>query len=135
MYCEITDLTVFYDTALLLNSVNAKVDFGEAVSMIGPNGAGKTTCLRAMAGLVQWDKDTLKGTKLGRIILEGSVTFDGMEILGLPSHKIAQKGLILCPERGRPFREMSVIANLRSGAFMSKDAKIMKQNLENGIKN
>ncbi|MCL0102696.1 ABC transporter ATP-binding protein [Dehalococcoidia bacterium] len=127
MYLEIKDLTVLYDRAMVLNGVSLTVGKGEFVSLVGPNGAGKTTLLRAIAGLVKWEKDTLKGTRAGRITLEGSVKFDGEEVTTLPAHEIARRGLILCPERGRPFREMTVLDNLRAGAF---GCKVVKENLE-----
>ena len=126
MYLEVKDLTVLYDRAMVLNEVSLHVDSGELVSLVGPNGAGKSTLLRAMAGLVKWEKDTLKGTVLGKITLEGSVIFDGEEMMKLPAHEIAKRGLILCPERGRPFREMTVLENLEAGAYLCKDKKVMR---------
>ncbi len=130
MYLEVRDLTVCYDTAMILNGVSFSVDHGEVVSLVGPNGAGKSTILRSISGLVKWELDTFKGTRHGRIILEGSIRFDGEEILGLGADEIARKGLILSPERGRPFREMSVIDNLRAGAFLYRDKKLVEETLE-----
>lgn len=77
MYLEVKDLTVLYDRAMVLNKVSLGVNKGELVSIVGPNGAGKSTLLRAIAGLIKWEKDTLKGTTLGKITLEGSVLFEG----------------------------------------------------------
>jgi branched-chain amino acid transport system ATP-binding protein len=79
-----------------------------------------------MSGLVRWEKDTLKGTTLGKITLEGSVLFDGEEMIKYRAHEIAQRGLIICPERGRPFREMTVQENLDSGAYLCKDKNVVK---------
>ena len=126
MYLEVKDLTVLYDRAIVLNKVSLQVDRGELVSLVGPNGAGKSTLLRAMSGLVRWEKDTLKGTTLGKITLEGSVLFDGEEMIKYRAHEIAQRGLIICPERGRPFREMTVQENLDSGAYLCKDKNVVK---------
>lgn len=128
MYLEVRDLSVHYDTAVVLNKVSLRVDKKEFVALVGPNGAGKSTCLRAMAGLTQWEIDTLKGTRGGKISLAGSVQFNDEELLRLPAHKIAQKGLILCPERGMPFREMTVLENLKAGAALNR--KNMKENME-----
>jgi branched-chain amino acid transport system ATP-binding protein len=130
LYLEIKDLTVLYDRAMVLNKVSLMVGKGEFVSLVGPNGAGKTTLLRTIAGLVKWERDTLKGTRAGRITIEGSVQFNGEEVTNLPAHEIARRGLVLCPERGRPFREMTVLDNLRAGAFNCKDKKVVKKNLE-----
>lgn len=128
MYLEVKDLSVYYDTAVVLNCLSFHVNKGEFVAMVGPNGAGKSTCLKAMAGLIQWQIDTLKGTRLGKITLKGSVIFKGEELIHVPAHEIAKRGLILCPERGKPFREMTVIENLKAGAVLNR--KNMNQNIE-----
>lgn len=129
MYLEVKDVSVFYDTAMVLNEVNLHVESGELISLVGPNGAGKSTLLRAVAGLIKWEKDTLKGTKLGKIRLQGGVEFDGEDITHLPAHEIPKRGLILCPERGRPFREMTVVENLYSGGYLLKDRRLMEEHL------
>lgn len=130
MFLDIKELTVCYDTAVILNDVSIHVDLKEAVSLVGPNGAGKSTTLRAISGLIKWEIDTLKGTKLGRITIQGSVKYDGQEIIGLRADQIARLGLILCPERGLPFREMTVGDNLKAGAYLYRDPKINNENLE-----
>lgn len=130
MYLEVKDLTVLYDRAMVLNEVSLHVDIGELVSLVGPNGAGKSTLLCAVAGLVKWERDTLKGTKLGKITLEGNVIFEGEELIKLPAYEIAKRGLILCPERGRPFREMTVEKNLEIGAYLVTDRKVVRENLK-----
>lgn len=123
MLLQVRDLTICYDTAVVLRGVNLEVDTGELIGIVGPNGAGKTTLLRAVAGLVKWEKETLRGTRLGRITFSGSIVFDGERIENLPAFKIVKRGLILCPERGRPFREMTVMDNLIAGAYLCKDKK------------
>ena len=127
MLLEVKDLTVYYDTALVLNEVSMEVDAGEFVGVVGPNGAGKTTLLRAISGLVNWQKDTLRGTRYD-ITIEGTIIFDGKRIDKLQPHKIVERGLIHCPERRRPFREMTVKENLEAGAYLFKDTK--EENLE-----
>jgi len=127
---EVKELSVFFDTAQVLNKVNINVNWGEIVSMVGPNGAGKSTLLRTIAGLVRWEKESFKGTKTGRITIEGSIMFDGEKIDNLAPYDIAKKGLIICPERGRPFREMSIIDNLTIAAYLVQDKKLIKKSLE-----
>ena len=130
MYLEVKSLTVLYDKAMVLNDVGLHLNEGELVSLVGPNGAGKSTLLRALAGLIKWEKDTLKGTTLGKITIKGSVIFDGNEMMDLPPHRIARRGLILCPERGRPFIEMTVKDNLVAAAYLCKDKRRNQENLE-----
>jgi branched-chain amino acid transport system ATP-binding protein len=121
---------VYYDRAIVLNKVSIHVNQGELVSLVGPNGAGKSTLLRALSGLIRWEKDTLKGTVQGKITIEGTVKFSGEDISNMPAHEIAKKGLILCPERGRPFKELTVEENLDAGALMFKDKNLIKSGKE-----
>lgn len=130
MLLEVKDVTVCYDTAMVLDRVSLRVGEGELIGLVGPNGAGKTSLLRAVAGLVKWDQDTLKGTTLSKITFEGSIIFDGKEIKGLPSHEIAKRGFRLCPERGKPFRELTVHDNLLAGAYLVQDKKEVERNLK-----
>lgn len=130
LYLDVKNLTIIYDRAMILNKVSLHIDNGELVGLVGPNGAGKTTLLRGIAGLVKWEKDALKGTTMGEITIAGSVIFNGEEISNLPAHEIAKRGLIICPERGRPFREMTTLENLKTGAFLCKNKQVMEKNLE-----
>lgn len=126
---EANNLSVLYDRAIVLNGLSLHVNSGELVSLVGPNGAGKSTLLHAISGLIKWQRDTLKGTVSGKITLSGSVKFNGEELINLPAHEIARRGLIICPERGRPFREMTVKENLEAGALYL-DKKLADQNME-----
>ncbi|MBW6464342.1 MAG: ABC transporter ATP-binding protein [Dethiobacteria bacterium] len=130
MLLEVKNLTVSYDTAMILNDVSVSVDKGELVSLVGPNGAGKSTFIRTITGLVRWERETLKGTRYGDITIEGTVRFNGEYIEKLPAHDIVNKGLSHCPERRRPFTEMSVYENLMAGAYLITDKKEMHNNLE-----
>jgi len=130
LYLEIQNLTLIYDRAIVLNEASFQVELKELVGMVGPNGAGKSSLLRAVSGLVKWEQEALKGTVRGKITLTGSVKFEGEEIMGRPAHEIARKGLILCPERGRPFREMTVKENLLAGAYCYSDKKLILESLE-----
>jgi ABC-type branched-chain amino acid transport systems, ATPase component len=115
---------------MLINNVSMGVDTGELVSLVGPNGAGKSTLLRSITGLVAWEKELTKRSTHGEIRLEGTVTFDGERIDRIPAHDIVKRGLILSPERRRPFKEMTVIDNLMVGAYLIKDKANVQENLE-----
>jgi branched-chain amino acid transport system ATP-binding protein len=116
---EVKNLTVKYETATLLNNISLEVKKDECVGIIGPNGAGKTTTLRAICGSVVWDrKFSLRGTRYGNIALEGSIIFEGERIDGLLPHEIVRKGIALCPQGYRLFSELTVLENLKAGAFM-----------------
>ncbi len=130
MLLEVTRLTVCYDKAMLINDLSMGVDQGELVSLVGPNGAGKSTLLRSITGLVSWEKHVKKRSAHGEITIKGEVTFDGERIDRIPAHEIVKRGLIHCPERRRPFREMSVIENLMAGSYLLKDKKQIEDNLK-----
>ncbi len=130
MLLEIDHLTVCYDRAMLLNDITMGVDTGELVSLVGPNGAGKSTLLRAVTGLVVWERELLKRTAGEDITIEGTVTFNGERIDRIPAHEIVKRGLVHCPERRRPFREMTVLENLQAGAYLLRDRKQIQENLD-----
>jgi len=131
---EVDHLTVCYDKAMLINDLSMGVDTGELVSLVGPNGAGKSTLLRAITGLVAWERDITRRSTGGDITLNGTVTFGGERIDAIPAHEIVKRGLIHCPERRRPFREMTVLDNLLAGAYLLKNKNEMQDNLENTYK-
>jgi branched-chain amino acid transport system ATP-binding protein len=106
------------------------VDTGELVSLVGPNGAGKSTTLRAITGLVAWEKEIKRRSTAGEIQINGTVTFNGQRIEHIPAHEIVRMGLVLCPERRRPFRELTVLENLMAGAYLQKDKKKNQNNLD-----
>ena len=131
MLLEVSNLTVCYEKAMIINDLSLHINDGELVSLVGPNGAGKSTLLRAITGLVIWEKGIKRGTAGGDITLGGGVVFEGEKIERVPAHEIARKGLIHCPERRRPFREMTVIDNLYAGGYLVKDKNQLQKNLEN----
>ena len=131
MLLNVSNLTVCYDNAMIINDISMHVNQGELVSLVGPNGAGKSTLLRAITGLVIWEKGIHRGTAEGDITLEGTVIFKNQHLERVPAHEIAQRGLIHCPERRRPFREMTVLENLYAGAYLTKDKQLQQRNLEN----
>lgn len=129
MLLEVAKLKVRYDKAVIINDLSMGVDREEMVSLVGPNGAGKSTLLRAITGLVGWEREIKRRSTGGEVTIEGTVTFDGERIDQIPAHEIAKRGLIHCPERRRPFREMTVIDNLYAGAYLLTEKKEVRDNL------
>ena len=126
---EVKSVSVRYDTATILDEASLAVQKGELVGLVGPNGAGKTTILRAIAGLINWDREILRGTKKSDVTFEGTIEFEGERIDGLSAFQIAKRGLQLCPQMGRPFVEMSVKDNLLAGAYLCKDKREVDESL------
>jgi branched-chain amino acid transport system ATP-binding protein len=126
---EVRNVTVKYDRATILDGASLTVEKGELVGLVGPNGAGKTTLLRAIAGLINWDREVLRGTRKSDVTFEGSVEFEGERIDRLSAFQIAKKGLQLCPQMGRPFVEMTVKDNLLAGAYLCKSRKEVDESL------
>ena len=127
---EVKNVIVRYDTATILDEASLTVEKGELVGLVGPNGAGKTTLLRAIAGLINWDKEVLRGTRKSDVTFEGTIEFEGERIDKLTGNQIAQKGLQLCPQMGRPFVEMTVRDNLLAGAYLCKNQKEVDESLD-----
>jgi branched-chain amino acid transport system ATP-binding protein len=125
----VKNLSVRYDKAQILNGVSLAVNPGEFVGLVGPNGAGKSTLLRAISGLVRFEERMKRGTS-GDIVLEGEVRFGAERIDALAAHDIRMRGLVHCPERRRPFRELTVLENLLAGAFLSKSKSETQRRLD-----
>jgi branched-chain amino acid transport system ATP-binding protein len=105
---EVRGISVYYGRIRALNKVSLDVDMGEVVALIGSNGAGKTTTLRTISGLHH--------------PAEGTISFAGKEITQLRPHEISQLGVGHSPEGRRLFPRMTVIDNLRLGAYARSDA-------------
>jgi branched-chain amino acid transport system ATP-binding protein len=123
---EVKDLTVHYDGAMALNRVNLKVEDGEFVGVVGPNGAGKTTLLRAISGVLM----EVQPGKKERPSLSGTITSGRKRIDKVKAWQIVKMGIVHCPERRKPFSEMTTLENLEMGAYLRKDKEEIKKDLE-----
>jgi branched-chain amino acid transport system ATP-binding protein len=95
---RIKDLHAFYEESHILHGIDLTVGAGEVVTLLGRNGAGRTTILKSILGLV------------GR--RSGSILIDGVETIGMPTHRIARLGIGYCPEERGIFSSLSVEENL-----------------------
>jgi branched-chain amino acid transport system ATP-binding protein len=102
---EVRDLEVYYGDARALAGVSIDVAPGEMVTLVGANGAGKSTTLRTISGLQKPRR--------------GTITFDGVRLDQSPAHKIVDLGIAHVPENSRLFPQMTVLENLRLGAYRS----------------
>ncbi len=101
----VSALRAGYGAAPVLHDVDLQVREGEMVALLGANGAGKSTLMRALSGLHR--------------PVQGGITFDGTDLARLDAAKIAEMGVVLVPEGRQVFPELSVLDNLRLGAFPS----------------
>ena len=113
---KVENLSVSYGVIAAIKGVSFEVKQGEIVALIGANGAGKTTILQTITGLIQ-----PKG---------GSIDFEGADLLKTPAHKIVSLGMAHVPEGRRIFQELTVLENLRLGAFTRKDKKEIADSLD-----
>ncbi|MBR6051105.1 MAG: ABC transporter ATP-binding protein [Clostridia bacterium] len=104
---KVENLSVYYGVIQAIKGVSFEINEGEIIALIGANGAGKTTILHTITGLI--------GAK------SGSIVFDGHELTKTPAHKIVSLGMAHVPERRRIFQELSVLSNLKLGAYTRKD--------------
>ncbi len=113
---EIKNLAVSYGAINALHGISLSVAAGSIVTLIGSNGAGKTTTLKTVSGLLK--------PKSGQII------YAGKEIVGMPAHAIVQAGLAHVPEGRMIFANLSVHENLMMGAFLQRDKKAIRRELD-----
>jgi branched-chain amino acid transport system ATP-binding protein len=105
----VENLHVSYGAIKALHGVSLKVPQGSIVTLIGANGAGKSTTLRSVSGLVKSSS--------------GSIFYNGQEISKLPAHKIVDRGLCHVPEGRMIFANLTVMENLKMGAYLQRDKK------------
>jgi branched-chain amino acid transport system ATP-binding protein len=116
MILELKGVIIHYETAEAVKNVSLKVEEGDVVGIIGANGAGKSTILKAISGLVP--------------LTQGEIYFKNNRIDGLATHEIVNLGVIHVPEGRRLFPHMSVLANLKLGAYLRKGKAATESDLE-----
>ena len=105
---EVKNLNVSYGGIKAVKEISFVVPKGQVVTLIGANGAGKSSTLRSIVGLVRPES--------------GSIQFKENELAGLPTDQIVSKGITLVPEGRRVFPDLTVLENLKIGAYMRKDS-------------
>lgn len=113
---KIDNLEVAYGGIQALRGISLEVPDGKIITLIGANGAGKSTTLRTISGLVKASG--------------GSVTYNGKELLSMSIHKILSEGIALVPEGRRVFSDLTVLENLRVGAYLRKDKAEIAKDIE-----
>ncbi len=112
---KVTDLVVSYGGIEALKGISFEVDQGQIVTLIGANGAGKSTTLRTISGLVPPK--------------EGRIYFEGRDITDFNTQKIVETGIAMVPEGRRVFANLTVLENLRIGAYLRKDKEVIEEDI------
>jgi len=107
---------VYYEESRAVSDVSIYVNEGEFVTIIGANGAGKTTIMKAIMGLIG--------------VREGKIYFEGIDLTNKPPWIRAEMGIGYIPEGRRVFPDLTVVENLKVGAYTLKSKQVLKQNLE-----
>lgn len=110
------NIVTHYGNIQALNGISLDVNQGEIVTIIGANGAGKTTTLKTICGLVS--------------PTSGKVFFQDKDITGMPVSYIVEAGIAMVPEGRRVFPRMTVLENLKLGAYLNNDRQAVKNDLE-----
>ena len=113
---KISDLHVNYGGINALRGISLEVPDGAIVTLIGANGAGKSTTLRTITGLVK--------------AASGSVLWNDTELIGKPIDEIFKSGIAMVPEGRRVFSDLTVLENLRIGAYLRKDTEEIEKDIE-----
>ena len=113
---KIENLHVAYGGIKALRGISMEVPDGKIVTLIGANGAGKSTTLRTISGLVKASS--------------GSILWNGTELLGKPIDKIISAGIAMSPEGRRVFADLTVLENLKIGAYLRKDKDGIEQDIQ-----
>ena len=113
---EVKALVVSYGGIEALKGISFSVDEGQIVTLIGANGAGKSTTLRAITGIVP--------------VKSGTITYNGEDITGMDTQKVVERGIALVPEGRRVFANLTVLENLKIGAYLRKDTVQIQKDIE-----
>jgi branched-chain amino acid transport system ATP-binding protein len=113
---EVKNLVVNYGVITALQGVSLSVKQGDIVTLIGANGAGKTTTLRAISGLLK--------------TRSGDVFYQGKNITNLAAHKLVELGIAHVPEGRMVFANLTVMENLRMGAYLVKDKAAIQREMD-----
>ncbi len=113
---EVKDLEVYYGVIRALKGISFNVDQGEVIALIGANGAGKTTTLATVTGMIP--------------AKAGSIIFEGKDITKTPGHEIVKLGMAHVPEGRRVFAQLSVLENLKLGAYTRTDKGEIEASLD-----
>jgi branched-chain amino acid transport system ATP-binding protein len=116
MLLKLKQVTIHYETAEAVKDVALEVEEGAVVGIIGANGAGKSTILKAVSGLVP--------------VTNGEIYFKDKRINGLATHRIVNLGIVHVPEGRRLFPHMTVLANLKLGAYLRKDKAAIESDIK-----
>jgi len=113
---EVKDIEVYYGVIQAIKGISFEVNQGEVIALIGANGAGKTTTLQTITGMLTPKK--------------GSVLLEGQDITKIPGHKIVSMGMAHVPEGRRVFSQLSVLENLKMGAYTRKDKAEIEESIQ-----
>lgn len=113
---EVKDLCVNYGMIKALKGISFDVNEGEVIALIGANGAGKTTTLHTLTGILH--------------AKSGSIVFEGRELTKTPAHNIVKLGIAHVPEGRRIFQQLTVLDNLKLGAFIRNDKDGIAEDME-----
>lgn len=113
---NVEGLVVSYGGIEALKGINLNVEEGKIVTLIGANGAGKSTTLRAIMGLVR--------------PVGGKITYQGKDLLKMKTQEMAKNGISLVPEGRRVFSRLTVLENLKIGAYIRNDEKVIKDDID-----
>lgn len=112
---EVQDLEVYYGVIQAIKGISFEVNQGEIIALIGANGAGKTTILQTITGLIP--------SKAGRIF------YNEQEITKVPGHKLVSMGIAHVPEGRRVFAQLTVLQNLKLGAYTRSDKNELEETI------